>query len=440
MIPLLVVGIALLAVFLLLGTRSAKHRKRPRTKDRSAVVREANRALAQNPKDADALAALAGIYYAEQEWEKAARTYGLLIDLVPTSPSLDDHEVTLRHGLASMQTGDYQSAYRSLVLARRGHEDQFDINLNLGHLEIRRKNYERAASLLRNAQASHPDHVATAKLLGQAYYRMKRYRDAVPLLRRVTEAEPDDKESMFYLGQACYEGGHTDQAIRTFGHLRADPVYGPRAALMAGSLHLKARRYDEAEMDFQIGLRHSNVPTEIVLETKYRLAATYTRKQQLAKALEQLQDIARINPNYKDVTAQLERSRELASNRNLQIYLMASTSEFVGLCRRMVMKYFAGSSTKITDIAVGSSEQVDILAEVSTPRWEDVVLFRFVRSSGAVGELVLRDFHSRIKEVHAGRGICACAGSYSEAAVSFVEARLIDLVDKDELTKLLKRV
>ena len=440
MIPLLVIGIGVLAGFLLIVSRNASQRPQSRRKDRGAIMREANRALAQNPKDANALNALAGIYYSDQDWEKAAGTYRLLIDLVPTNPSLDDHEVTLRHGLASMQIGDYQSAYKSLVLARRGHEDQFDINLNLGQLEFRRKNYERAASLLRNAQAARPDHIRTANLLGRAYFRMKRYRDAIPLLRRVTEAEPDDKESMFYLGQAYYEGGHTDHAIRTFGHLRADPVYGPRAALMAGSLHLKARRFDEAEMDFLIGLRHSDVPTEIVIETKYRLAAAYTRKQQLGKALEQLQDIARINPSYKDVTSQLERSRELASNRNLQTYLMASTSEFVGLCRRIVMGYFSGSITKITDISMGSSEQTDILAEVSTPRWEDIVLFRFVRSSGAVGELVLRDFHSRIKEVHAGRGICACAGTYSEAAATFVEARLIDLVEKEEMTKILKRI
>jgi tetratricopeptide (TPR) repeat protein len=439
MIPLLVIGIAVLIGFLLLLSR-ANRQQRPRTKDKNAIIREANRALAHNPKDARALNALAGIYYADQDWEKAAGTYRQLIDLVPTSPALNEHEIMLRHGLASMKTGDHQGAYRSLVLARRDHEDQFDINLNLGQLELRRKNYERAASLLRNAQASRPDHAETAKLLGQAYYRMKRFRDAIPLLRRIAEAEPDDKESTFYLGQAYYEGGHTDDAVRTFGRLRADPVYGPRAALMAGSLHLKARRYDEAETDFQIGLRHSDVPTEIVLETKYRLAAAYTRKRQLGKALEQLQDIARINPSYKDVASQLERSRELASNRNLQTYLMSTTSEFVGLCRRIVMKYFPGSITKITDISAGSSEQVDILAEVSNPRWEDVVLFRFVRSSGAVGELVLRDLYSRMKEVHAGRGICASAGVYSEAAVSFVEARLIDLVGKEELTKLLKAV
>jgi tetratricopeptide (TPR) repeat protein len=439
-IALLAGGIVLLGGVLYTISRGSSKGKPSRKKDRNALMREANRALSQNPKDAHALNTLADIYYSEQQWEKAAKTYGILMDLVATNPDLNEHLITLRHGLASMQVGEYQDAYKSLMLARKDHEDQFEINYNLGQLEFKRKNYERAANLLKSAHEKRPEHLGTAKYLGQSYYRLKRYRDSISLLRRVTEAEPDDKESIFYLGQAYYESGQSDQALRIFGHLRADPTYGPRASLIAGSLHLKSRLYDEAEMDFQIGLRHQNITPEVMLELKYRLAATYTRKQQLEKALQVLQEIAQVNPSYKDVSEQLERSRELAGNRNLQTFLMAPTSEFVGLCRRIVTNYFPRSKTKITDITVGRSEYTDVLAEINTAKWEDTVLFRFVRSSGAVGELVLRDLHSRTKELHAGRGLCICAGTFSEGAVAYVEARLIDLIDKEHLTKLLKRV
>jgi len=439
-IGLLAAGILLLGGMLFAVSKSSRRKTKSRSKDRGAIIRDANRALAQNPKDAGALNALADIYYSEQEWEKAARTYGILMDLVATNPDLDEHLTTMRHGLASMQIGDHPNAYKSLMLARRDHEDQFEINYNLGQLEFRRKNYERAVNLLRSAHEKQPEHVGTAKYLGQSFYRIKRFREAISLLRRVAEAEPDDKESIFHLGQAYYEASQTDQALKVFGHLRADPVYGPRAALMAGSLHLKSRLYDEAEMDFEIGLRHKDIPPEIWLELKYRLAATFTRKQQLDRALQVLQEITKVNPTYKDVQSQLERSRELSANRNLQTYLMGATSEFVGLCRRVVTNYFPRSKVKITDIAVERSEHVDILAEVSTAKWEDTVVFRFVRSGNAVGELVLRDLHSRIKELHAGRGLCICAGNYSEGALAFVEARLIDLIDKEQLTKLLKRV
>ena len=440
LIPILAAGILVLIVVLISVGRGARKRSGGRAKDRKTIVREANRALAQNPKDAAALSVLADVYFQEQEWEKSVRTYDLLSGLVATNPDLDEHTILLRHGLSALQVGDPASAYKSLMLARKDHEDLFEINFNLGQLEFRRKNYDRAIGLLRAASNSRPDHVQTAKYLGQSYFRTKKMRESVALLRKVAEAEPDDKESVFYLGQAYFESGQNDQAQRIFGHLRADPVYGPRASLMAGSLHMKSRLYDEAEMDFKIGLKHESIPPDIMLEIKYRLAATLTKKQQLEDALVVLQEISRVNPNYKDVSAQLTKSRELAGNKNLQTYLMAATSEFVGLCRRITVNYFQRSQTKVLDISVGRSEYVDILAEVHTAKWEDVVLFRYVRSTSAVGELLLRDLHSRIKEVHAGRGLCICAGSYSEGAIAFVEARLIDLIAKEDLNKLLKRV
>ena len=440
MTGLLAVGVTLLFATVFAVSRRSSSGKSPRTKDRQALVAAANRALAQNPKDSNALGVLADVYYSDQEWEKAARTYALLTGLVATNPDLDEHLINVRHGLSSVQINDLENAYKSLTLARQGHEDEFEINYNLGQIEVRRRNYERAVGLLRAAYEKRPDHAGTARYLGQAYYRIKRPKEAISLLRRVADAQPDDKESIFMLGQAYYEAGQSDQAIRVFTHLRADPAFGPKSALMAGSLHLKARNYDAAEMDFKIGLKHPGIPPEVLLELKYRLAATYSRRQNIEDALRELDEIARINPQYKDVSAQLAHARELAGNRHLQVFLIAPTSEFIGLCRRIVTNYFARSNVKITDISSNRNEYVDVLAEVSTAKWEDTVLFRFVRSNSSVGELVLRDLHSRTKEVHAGRGLCICAGNYSEGATAFVEARLIDLIDKEGLDKLLKRV
>lgn len=437
-IAILAIAVALLGavgVFFLVRTRPGRSKAR----DRATAVRQANKALAQNPRDAEALGILAAIYYDEQEWDHAASAYAVLLDLIPANPHLNEGEILTRHGLASMQLKRYDAAYRSLVLASRDH-DVFEVNFNLGRLELMRKNYERAGALLRAAAAQQPEHLPTARYLGQALYRLKRFTEAVVLLRRVIDVEPDDRESAFTLGQSYYELGQNELASRVFMHLRADPQLGPRAALMAGSLRLKARLYEQAEEDFLIGLRHEQIPPEILLELRYRLAATYAREQKMDKAMQQLLDILRVNPTYKDVGAQVERARELAGNKNLQLFLMATASEFVGLCRRIVARYYHGATAKVTDVNVSRSESADLLAEVRTPKWEDAVLFRFVRTTGQVGELIVRDLHERTKDLHAGRGLCVTAGSFSEGAKAFVEARPIDLVDKEGLDKVLKRI
>lgn len=436
----LIGGVVVALVVLVVSLRSGSTKREPVAKDRQTMIREANRALSSNPKDAHALRVLADAYYDEQQWDKALKTYTLLVELLPTNPDLDAHEINMRHGLAAMQLKKYEEAHRSLVLARQENDGVFEIDYNLGRLELMRRNYEKAINLLRSAQTLRPDYLPTMRYLGQALFRKKRHREALQLLQKVLSEEPDDKETQYVAAQAYFEIGQTDAAGRIFGHLRADPSLGPRASLMSGSIHLKGRRYEAAETDFLIGLKHESIEPEVVLELKYRLAAVYTRTQQVSRAVPILTEIQQMNPEYKDVGAQLERGRELATNKNLQTYLIAPTSEFVGLCRRIVTRYFERSKVKITDINVSHSEYADVLAEIHTAKWEDIILFRFVRSSGSVGELLLRDLHSRIKDMHAGRGFCLSAGTFTDGAKQFVEARLIDILDKESLTKILKRV
>jgi restriction endonuclease Mrr len=104
------------------------------------------------------------------------------------------------------------------------------------------------------------------------------------------------------------------------------------------------------------------------------------------------------------------------------------------------MGYFPKAKVKITNISIQKSEWADILAEVDTPKWSDVIMFRFIRTSGGIGELVVRDFHSHLKEVKAGKGICITIGNFTEEAKRYTEARLIDLIEKDRLSAILNAV
>jgi tetratricopeptide (TPR) repeat protein len=442
LIALLAIGIIILimAVVLFLRILGDDGGRKQKKKDRSSLVKEANRKLQQNPKDPEALRTLADVYYDDQDWDKAMKTYGILMDLVATQSEINEYEVTLRHGIAALQLKHYEDAYKSLVVARSLEGDDFELHYNLGYLEMRRQNYEKAASLLQAAYEQKPDHVQTHRYLGQTYYRTKQYKEAINALRPLVDAHPDDKESIFIMAHAYYELGQQDQARRLFSHLRPDPTYGPRASLMAGSIQMKNRQFDQAREDFELGLKHEQVQQEVALELKYRLAAAYTKLQDVEQALPLLEEIYQIRPDYKDVGQQLAKNRELNNNRNLQVFLIAPASEFVALCRKLTSSFFPKSSVKITDISVNKNEYADILAEVETSTWIDIILFRYIRTTGQVGELLLRDLHSRIKDLKAGRGFCVTAGGFTEGAQQFVEARLIDLVEKNELMKLLSRV
>ena len=151
-------------------------------------------------------------------------------------------------------------------------------------------------------------------------------------------------------------------------------------------------------------------------------------------------EINTLEPNYKDVSEKIGQFREVNTSRFLQVFLMGASSEFITLCRRIASRYHANANTKLINISLRKGEYADILAHVRTPQWEDQVLFRFVRSQGVIGELLLRDLYIHAKDIRAPRAVCVSAGTFSEQAQGFVEARMIDLVEKDNLIKLLKKL
>lgn len=443
LIPLLialVAGIALLFIFRMKSGKKKGKSKNKKFKDRNTLLREANKRLAQNPKDPEALLQLAQISFSEQSYEKAMRTYQVLIDLCATNPGLDEFDITLKYALAAMQVKQYKEAYKSFLIARTMKQDVFEVEHNLGHLEYMNKNYEKAAGYLSKAKILKPENQPTLRLLGLSLFKIRRYKEASTLLRKVLDLDPEDKEVLFCLGQCYHNLAQNEPAIKIFGHLRVDPVFGPHAALYAGTIHLNSHDNNKAIMDFEIGLRHENIKTEVKLELMYRLAAAYVKNQDIPNAIKYYQQIHAIQPDYKDVKAQLNNYSELNKNKNLQVFLLSPVSDFVALCRKLTLTFFPEAKVKIVDISVQKNDYADILTEVNTQKWEDIILFRFVRTSGDIGELILRDLYSRIKEVKAGRGYCITTGSFSESAQHFVEARLIDLVEKDELMDRLQKV
>ena len=446
-VPILIVIIILAAVLIVLSMISGgknEHRgdrkKKGRTKGREALLKEASRRLAQNPKDPESLSTLGDIYYGEEAWDKALKTYEVLVELCGSNSDLDEFEINMRFGMAAMKLGRNDDAYKGLVIARTLNQSNFEVNYNLGYLEFLKKNYDKAIQLLQQARTQDPEHAATLRYLGHAHFRGQNYREALALLRKAIDLEPEDKDSLYAVAECFYEINQTEQAIKIFTHLRPDPVLGPNASLFAGTIHMNQHQFAKAIMDFEIGLKHENLKLEVGMELKYRLAMAYLKQQEIGRSLTFLREIQSAYPNYKDVPILIAKYQELNANKNLQIFLMAPTGDFVTLCRKVALAYFPRAKVKIVDISINKNEWADILAEVETRKWSDVVLFRFIRTSGTVGVLTLRDFHSRIKEVKAGKGYCLTTGGFSDEAKKFVVARLIDLVEKDRIGKILDSV
>jgi tetratricopeptide (TPR) repeat protein len=447
MIPVLIALVGLVAVvavvFILLSRSKMPSLKSGKaSKDRDIAIKEANKRLAQNPNDPEALMILGDAFFDDGNWDKAMKTYESLIDHVSMAQSRNANHFELyrRYGASARKLNMLDQAYKGFSTARTLRQDVFEVNYELGALEFERKNYEKAVQLLQQARNQDPDSPAVLRYLGHALFRLKKPKEAMNFIRKAIDLAPDDKESLYTLGECYQEANQTEQALRIFNHLRADPVMGPTACLNVGTIHISTRQYEAAIQDFEIGLRHQSIKADVLAELRYQLATTYIKLNEIGKAIPHLKQIQADNSSYKDVNVLLNRYIELNANRNLQLFLIGSSADFVALCRKIVMTYFPRAKVKITNISVNKNDWADITAEVDTPKWSDFIMFRFIRSQGSIGELVVRDFHSNIKEIKAGKGICIAVGQFSEEAKRYTEARLIDLIEKDKLQAILNTV
>jgi tetratricopeptide (TPR) repeat protein len=428
------------AALLTLDREAGKNRKKKKIMDNEAVVHLALKRLEKNPLDTEALLVLAEKYYNQQDWEKAFKTYETLCISPVGGPGIDYFEIHLRCGQAGVKCGRLNEALKSLIVAASFNDSDYRVHFEMGNINFLNGNYEKAVTHLAKARAINPEYAPVFCALGHSYFKLKKYKEAMVNIRKALDLVPGDKETLFTLAECYEESGQTDQAIRIYSRLRADPAWGPDSCLAAGRIYSSTRRFDEAVADLSIGLRHNNIKPATALELRYQLAITYLKKNDINNAITQLNVINNEQPDYKNTAMLINQYAEINSCRNLQIYIMSPPDEFLGLCRKIVIAFFSKAKAKVIQTNMIGQDWADILAQIDTSRWSNVIGFRFFRTQGNIGELGIRDFHAYLKNVKADKGVCLGVGAFTDDAKRFTEARLIDLVDKPRLTALLAAV
>jgi tetratricopeptide (TPR) repeat protein len=420
--------------------KARKNRKNAKDVNDDTVVQLALKRLEKNPHDTEALLVMAEKYYNQQNWEKAFKTYDSLCRSSAGRTGVDYFEIHLRCGQAAAKHGLLDEAFKNFTVAASFNNSDYRVYFELGNIHFLNGNYEKAITRLINARTLNPEYAPTLCVLGHAYFKLKKYKEAMLNIRKALDLVPNDKETLFTLAECYEESGQTDQAVRIYSHLRADPEWGPASCLAAGKIYSSTQQLDKAIADFSIGLRHGDIKSALALELRYQLATAHLKKNEIADALTQLNEINKEQPNYKNTAALINQYAEMQSNRNLQTYTLAQPDEFLSLCRKLVIAFFSKAKIKITQTNVVGRDWADIIAQVDTPRWSSTIGFRFFRTQGTVGELGIRDFHAYLKNVKADKGVCFGIGEFTNDAKRFTEARLIDLVDKPRLTALLSNI
>ena len=443
LIAVIVAAVLVVVIILLRGTKrktlDQDVNQRIQKKGKSAILKEIEKKLAHDPHNVNALETIGDIYYSEKNWEKVWNVYKTLFDISTAHVEINVAKCTLRMGIAAFYLQKMEDAIASLMTSLKKEPENFDCNFYLGQALYNVGTYDKAIYCLKKARIIQPENIEVNALLGQCLFKAQKFRDSLPFLKRVLDERPDNKEVLYDMAVAMSEVGMGDKAIKVFMHLRPDPQFGAQSCLEAGKMHERNKNFQEAVKDYEIALKLQNVPDQIMLQIKYRLGNTWIQLNDISKALIYLKQVQAIKSGYKDTDQLVARYSELNQNKNLQIYLMSGTSDFVALCRKFIASYYKDSFVKVEDIQV-SSETVEIVCAIENPKWESKQLFRFYRTQNVIGDIYIREFHGKIRDAKCDQGCCVTMGSFSESAHKYTEGRPIDLIEKDELVKILKKI
>lgn len=412
---------------------------RVQKKGRSSVIKDVEKKLAHDPHNVDALQTIGELYYSEKNWEKVWSVYKTLYDISSAHIEINVVKVTLRMGIAAFYMEKYDDAINTLMFSLRKNPDDFDGNYVLGKTFYIKGVFDKALFCLKKARVLNPDNIEVTQLLALTLFKLSKYRDSLPFLKRVLDVHPENKEVLFDMAVAMGECQMQDKALKVFMHLRPDPEFGPQSCLEAGKMHERIKNYKAAVQDYEIALKLENIPEQTLLQIKYRLGLDYISLNDISKGLVYLKQIQAVKASYKDVDQLVTRYSELNQNKNLQTYLLSGTSDFVALCRKILAAFYPDGFVKVEDVQV-QSESVEIICEVDSARFEAKELFRFYRTQTVIGDIYVREFHSKVRDTKCDKGVCITMGSFSESAHKFIEGRPIDLVEKDDLLKTLKKI
>ena len=452
MVPVLIAaiaGVGLIVVIILVmgarkgkgtnGTAGAKSGGSISRKGKLATVKEMEKKLAHNPHDVVALETLGDIYYNDANWEKVYAIYKTLFDISTVHLEVKADIAAQRMGIAAFQMDKLDDSINMLMLSAKKNSELFETHYYLGRAFYKKDVFDKAFICFKKCRQLNPDSNDVNQYLGMSLFKAGKYRESLPFLKKVLDETPDNKEALYDMAVAMSECAMGDKAIKLFMHLRLDPQFGAQSCLEAGRIHEKAKNYQLAIQDYEIGMKLEGVPEQNAIQILYKCASCYIAINNISKGLALLKQIQNTHPGYKDVDALVVRYSELNQNQNLQTYLLSGTSDFVALCRKFVAAYYKDAFVKVEDVAV-ASESVEIICNIEANKWEAKRLMRFYRTQAPIGDIYIRDFHAKMRDSKCDSGFVATMGTFSESAHKYTEGRPIDLIEKEQLCAILKKI
>lgn len=406
----------------------------------SDAIRAARPILARNPRDPQAHYLLGEAYLGEDKPELALMEFKTVNEIGHFEGIVS--EAPFREKIAELylKFNQHEEALKEYLLLINKDPQHADYYYRAGCLFEERNRSAKAVTLYKKAVEVDPNHQQVHSSLGALLFRAKQFAEAREHLDTAVRLDPQNCGAHYYLGRICKEFRDHTSATAAFEKASKCPEYRLRALVERGSSLLALGDYDRAIAELERAVKHSEgESTPEALFARYFLATAYEKTRHIEPAIEQWEQIYRLDPGFGNVAEKLNEYQDLRNDDRMKDYLTSGADQFTRICHKLTiaMQLEARDASRIDN-------GCEIVAVESQSKWRNArtlpVLLWFLRGSEIVDETTVRALHEVMKKQSINRGAIVCSSTFSRVAQEFAESRPIDLYGKEKLQPLLQGI
>lgn len=305
----------------------------------------------------------------------------------------------------------------------------------------KKRNLEQAVTYFDKTVKLDPTHAESLSFLGMIMFHANQIKEAIFYLTKAIKYNPKNYMAYYYLGRLYMEGRDFGKALTYFDAAQRSTEYRVRALIQKGNCFRELGEFDNAVDEYKKAIASATGKDQnLLLTARYALASLYESRGKLAEAIDQWENIYRINPAYRDVARKLEQYQDLRADDNMKDFLVSPMTTFDGMCLD-IAKHLGYDVLEITHVKSGIT---NIIGIPTAPGIRNIrqkrVLIKIFRDAIPIGLNVVKSLYEEAKSLKCSKAICISPLNYRSDAIEFASTREIELIDGRKLTQILREI
>ncbi len=408
----------------------------------AAAIRDLEEYIKKDEKNSLAHLYLADCYYKTGKKDLALVEYRQALALGKFSNQSIEKQARYRMADIYISMGQIEEAQKEFLLITKIDPNDYVALFNIGKIFYERNMRDNALGYLMKAvkiNLSFPD---AWFYIGKIHLDSNKYSEAMNAFINCVKSDPKNYEAHYNLGIIYKAMNNTVKALQEFeiAERSSDNDLKIKSIYQIGLISADSGNYDKALNEFQRALKYSNEENNTTVAIRYALASLLENRKQIIEAIEQWERIAQFRPNYMDVQEKLARYSDLRMDDKLKDFVTCSTSTFEILSQKVLSEL----EYDVIDSKIIDDSTIHIVALERSGKWGTVrqgkVFVVVTRSGEPVEDDILAFIVDKVKSLHGIKGICITTSKFTPKAIRYSENRPVVLIDRTELTKILRRI